>query len=163
MTYSGNRNYGQDATALLATTVVVLLGIGVCIFIVAFLADDPKMPMAICGGMAVLVILLARLLGPRRPRPLRDSHGMLLPTESDKWEDVDFDRVKPRLKRSVKTFGTNAPPTPEQVRELADGPNNWVPQGAAYKAKPPLRNMTPHREGSPEKNDIGPKKPPPGK
>ncbi|MDA0834410.1 MAG: hypothetical protein O2955_06195 [Planctomycetota bacterium] len=159
MTYSGNRNYGQEATALLATTVVVLLGIGVCTFIVAFLADDPKFPMFVCGGMAVLVILLARILGPKRRTPLRDSHGAIVSTNEEKWEDVDFDRVKPRRKRTVKSFGTNEPPTPQQLRELADGPHNWVPQGAGYKEKPPIRKMTPYKEGTPPKDEPGNKPP----
>ncbi|MEX1231254.1 MAG: hypothetical protein WEB58_13495 [Planctomycetaceae bacterium] len=163
MTYSGNRNYGRDATALLATTVVVLLGLGVCTFIVAFLADDPKFPMLVCGGMAVLVLLVARILGPRQRSPLRDSHGAIISTNDEKWEDVDFDRVKPRRKRTAKSFGTNEPPTPEQLRDLADGPHNWVPQGASYKDKPPLKKMTPHKEGGVPKDDGKSKKPPKGK
>ena len=163
MTYSGNRNYGQDATALLATTVVVLLGLGVCTFIVAFLADAPKFPMLVCGGMAVTVVLLAKLLGPRRRSPLRDSHGAIISTNDERWEDIDFDRVKPRRKRSTKSFGTNEPPTPEQLRDLADGPHNWVPQGAFYKDKPPLKKMTPSKEGVPPKNGEVPKKPREGK
>ncbi|MFN0195517.1 MAG: hypothetical protein ACKVT0_02130 [Planctomycetaceae bacterium] len=151
MSYSGNRDFGRQATAMLATTVVVLLGLGVCTFIAAFLADDPKFPFLVCGGMVVLVILLSRILAPRRPKTLSEMGGTLSSEAGSKWDDFDVDRVKARRPK-VKSFGTNEPPTPEKIRELADGPNNWVPQGAGYQESAVPKDPKPRRDADPHYN-----------
>ncbi len=155
MSYSGNRDFGRQATAMLATTVVVLLGLGVCTFIAAFLADDPKFPFLVCGGMVVLVILLSRILAPRRPKTLSEMEGALSSEAGSKWDDFDVDRVKARRPK-VKSFGTNEPPTPEKIRELADGPHNWVPQGAGYLESAPPKDPKPRRDADPHHNPPAP-------
>ena len=116
---SSNRLSGS----ILAATLVFLVGgLGVA-FIVAAGGGDPLMALVFLGGSEVLLFLLAWLL----QRVVRIS-----PQEYYGWMFSKVDRAdtvySPRRKavRPV-SFGTNRPPSVEEVRDLKESPRTWVP------------------------------------
>jgi hypothetical protein len=74
--------------------------------------------LAIGGGLALLSLLL-------RVRPEFPSECLWLFSRGRQTGGADY---VPRIIKSVPTrFGTNRPPTVEEVRELKDSPRTWVP------------------------------------
>lgn len=70
------------------------------------------------GGVALLTLLL-------RMRPELPSECLWLFSRERQTAGADY---VPRIIKSAPTsFGTNRPPTVEEIRELKDSPRTWVP------------------------------------
>lgn len=116
---SSNRLSGS----ILAATLVFLVGgLGVA-FIVAAGGGDPVGALVFLGGLGVLLFLFAWFL--RRA-------GRISPLEYYSWMFSKVDRsdagYSPRRKvGGPVSFGTNRPPSVEEVRELKESPRTWVP------------------------------------
>jgi hypothetical protein len=74
--------------------------------------------LSIGGGMALLSLIL-------RLRPELPSECLWLFSRGRQTAGADY---VPQIIKSVPTsFGTNRPPTVEEIRELKDSPRTWVP------------------------------------
>lgn len=62
-----------------------------------------------------------------------------------------------RAATTRKSYGTNHPPTAEEVRELKDGLNNWVPSNTPGRRLSPLdapyKSSRPGRDGASRRRD----------
>ncbi|HID24454.1 MAG TPA: hypothetical protein EYP14_18925 [Planctomycetaceae bacterium] len=130
------RDFEHSAISLLATTFVVAGGIVLCAFMSVAFGREPIRPLlmsaAVFGATAWLLYLLRER--PRRAEERR--RGLLGVFRRHKVATI---RYRPRKKaphvRHVK-FGTNQPPTPEELRDLADGLRTWVPSKAPDRSEP---------------------------
>lgn len=119
----------------MASVLVLMVGVmGVCT--VAFLvAPDQAFEgiLGLLGGLAVLIFLVLGVM-PRVPMPT----GKVAWFSRKKARD-EYLGYNPRLdKPVVDRFGTNAPPTAEDVRELKDTNRTWVPaRTVSGRPKPP--------------------------
>jgi hypothetical protein len=83
--------------------------------------QTPEVPiyvLAIGGGLALLAVGL-------RMRPDLPSDGLWLFSRVRRTAGADY--VPQIIKSAPTTFGTNRPPTVEEIRELKDSPRTWVP------------------------------------
>ncbi|MEW4528879.1 hypothetical protein [Maioricimonas sp. JC845] len=112
------------AAPLLATTFVILGGAIACTGVVLVFSREPAVPLMIVGGIAVGLGLMAVLF---RERPTGGSRSVMswVFSRNARPAHVDYRPVirKPRWQQ----FGTNAPPSPDEIRELKDTDRNWVP------------------------------------
>lgn len=115
----------SSAVAILATSVVVCMGLASVTFIVLAYAEKPAETLAIVGGCTLAAWFMLWWLTRPKPEGL-SQHAYLL------------DRREPKLPsnwkvRKMRTSSTPdekpAPPTAERVRELSGGVNTWVPSG----------------------------------
>lgn len=108
----------------MASVLVLMVGVmGVCT--VAFLVAPDHAAESIYGFLGGLAVLLVLVLGvmPRVPMPT----GTVAWFNRKKARD-EYLGYNPRLdKPVVERFGTNAPPTVDEVRELKDTSRTWVP------------------------------------
>ncbi len=128
-----DKDSGRAATSWLATCYVFASGALFCSFISLAFSNEPVKPMLIVGGSFLLVFLLLGLL---RDKPtnswLVDGYYWLLRRRPDE----DAVSYTPRvIKHRPREYGTNEPPTIEEIRDLADGPNNWVPSNRPRKRR----------------------------
>jgi hypothetical protein len=125
---------GSKAVLLLATAVVVVLGLAGCSFVILVSSPNAQRDLLILAGCALGCGVLLWLLRDRPPEA-NPQHS--------RWKF--WKRPPPKktyvLKR-VKVLdagtGTNRPPTAESVRELSEGNlNTWVPSGLPRRETPP--------------------------
>lgn len=126
-----SKDLGRNATALMATAFVVLLGVGFCGFIVVAFADEPAVPLLICGVMVLTVLLFAWLLRDRPQHRVRERNFFWM---SRKEVQMEPEYMPRRRHRKSRRSVPNQPPTVERVRDLANNVNTWVPSG-----RPPKR------------------------
>lgn len=125
------KDLGRTAAALMATTFVVLLGVGFCGFIVLAFSEEPAVPLLVCALMVLTVVLFGWLLRDRPPHHVRERNFFWISRRRTEVEPEYIPRRRhPRPRRRVP----NQPPTVERVRDLANNVNTWVPTG-----KPPKR------------------------
>jgi hypothetical protein len=89
--------------------------------------------MAIAGSLFTLLVVW--LLRDRPEGSLRESFAWLSrkPAEAP----VDYE---PKVKRAERVrYGTNRPPTAEELRDLKDGDRNWVPSNTPAGQRRPRR------------------------
>ncbi|MCA8997242.1 MAG: hypothetical protein KDA80_09650 [Planctomycetaceae bacterium] len=122
---AGNHGIRPDKRSgpLLASALVVFLGgLGVAIIMAAGGAD-PAAGLTIFGAGLGLIFCLA-LLGRAVPSTtLSDLYGWV--TSKDSRPAVDYEPRAVGQRRHE--YGTNRPPTAEEVREMKESPNCWVP------------------------------------
>lgn len=125
-TRSSERDYGRYAAGLFAATVVITGGGGVCLMIVfASGPADVWRPLAIIGGGICSLGLILWMLMARPIRRARDSNVYLLHRQglSDYVETF-----QPHLRRrSGRHFGTNKPPSADDLRQIKEDSNAWYP------------------------------------
>lgn len=120
------------AASLLATALVLLLGALGAAVVMAAMGGDPLSIPAIFGcalAMIVLVTWVTRATPSTRSsvynwvrgRHMRPAHMDYVPS------------VREGSRR--KHFGTNTPPSVDDVRELKEGGNTWVPSKARSRKK----------------------------
>jgi hypothetical protein len=123
-----NRDYGRTATAMLATTYVLLTGLGVCLFIVLTNAERKVswQIAAICVGGTLVLWLLSWLLRDRRSNSAGLTNLEWLGRKDEVCADVDY---KPRFRRRRRSgdASPHQPPTVERIRELSENVKTWVP------------------------------------
>ncbi|MGD9854136.1 MAG: hypothetical protein AB7U20_04215 [Planctomycetaceae bacterium] len=120
MKFKAEKNYGS----ILAVYFVLSVGM-VCITTAVLLMfpANPNVAWAVLGvlGTAILVSLVAR----RRDLPTHSLLGIFGSRRRELCDDYVPERRRPRS----LNYGTNLPPTVEDLREAADSANNWVPSG----------------------------------
>ncbi|MFG0334332.1 MAG: hypothetical protein ACF8TS_13285 [Maioricimonas sp. JB049] len=112
------------AAPLLATTFVILGGAVACTGVVLVFSSDPAVPLMIVGGIVFGLGLLTVLF---RERPAEGSRSVMswVFSRSARPAQIDYRPLlrKPRWQK----FGTNAPPSLAEIRDLKDTDRNWVP------------------------------------
>ena len=100
-------------------------GLGFTVIIMAS-GSDPIRPLLILAGCMVPVWFILWLLrdGPRN-RSLKDHCFWLLRRKSHEPE-IRWEAIR-RKRRSQVEYGTRKPPTVEEIRNLAQETNTWVP------------------------------------
>lgn len=129
MTIRRDRNIGREASALFASTFVVVGGILTCTFVVLSSGEDSRKPL-LCGilivsGFATFYVLMR---DSKQNSALR-KHGILgFRSRVDDRAPV----YVPRRSRASDPSQSepNAPPTVEVIRNLKGGPNTWAPKDA---------------------------------
>ena len=128
MPSKNHKDFGRTATALLATTYVLLTGLAVCLFIVFTTADRQISPSwaATCVAGAIGLWFLCWMLRDRRTNASSLTNVAWL---GRREEPVPAAAYKPRRRRSRISDAPagNRPPTVEQLRELSDNVKTWVP------------------------------------
>ncbi len=127
---SGSFKFRSDRNSggLFASTVVLTVALFGALF-VGMLSnpDQPAIVWIAGGGGLLFLFVLVWLLRDRPNSGLRDSFGWL--SRRTKEQSVDYD---PQLiKSGPQRFGTNLPPTADEIRELKDGDRNWVPSNVS--------------------------------
>jgi len=114
----------RNSGGIFASTVVLTIFVfgGIVVGSVAF----PRDPGAvwICAGAGFLfILLLVWLLRDKPQGTMRESFGWLSRRKAEPM--VDY---QPKLQRADRPrYGTNHPPTADEIRDLKDGDRNWVP------------------------------------
>ena len=121
-----NKEMGREAVSALATIAVVIGGVLALVFVIVVGSDRPG---PYLGGVAAGVILLCLLLFLARSQP--SSAGN---TRRPWWkifrrrtETPEPEIILERRKDPAAAFDSNQPPTAEQLRDMKDHNNTWVP------------------------------------
>src|SRR5262245_63494163 len=110
---------GREAVSWLATVFVVFLGLCCCGFVILSFANNPQQPVLVISGMFLALAILFWVL--------REKPKQTVAEEEAKWFGI-FTKPKPTLvykltrhkKPKIVQFGTNQPPTAEQIREIKE-------------------------------------------
>ena len=122
--FRSDRNSG----GLFASTVVLTVALFGALFVGMLSSPNQPAIVWLTGGGGLLgLFLVVWLLRDRPNSSLRDSFGWL--SRRTKEQTVDYD---PQLiKSGPQRFGTNLPPSVEEIRDLKDNERNWVPSNAS--------------------------------
>lgn len=127
---SGNYKFRSDRNSggLFASTVVLTIALFGALF-VGMLSNPDRPAIVWIGGAGAMLFLffMVWLLRDRPASGLRDSFGWL--SRRSKEQPLDYDPQL--LKSGPQRFGTNLPPTADEIRDLKDGDRNWVPSNAS--------------------------------
>lgn len=120
-----DHDHGRFAGSLFAATVVMTVGLGVCLVIVFLFAPDAWWPLVlIVGGLVGLILLLCLFSSPALRRA-RDSN---LYGARRELVDNYVESFRPRhRRRSGAQAGTNKPPTADELRQIKEDSNAWYP------------------------------------
>ncbi|REJ88845.1 MAG: hypothetical protein DWQ34_21530 [Planctomycetota bacterium] len=122
--YRSDRNSG----GLLASTIVLTVGFLGCLVIgVLAYPDQPVVPIVVCGGVLMFLLLFVWMFRDAPAVTQRDRFRWLS-RRSDAVPAADYEprRIDSSDSRPQR-YGTQRPPTPEELRELKDSDRNWVP------------------------------------
>lgn len=141
MPFRRRSDLANAATTILATSFVVVAGAAVCTFIIAAFADDPKKPVLVSGAVILGMFALAWLLrskkkGAGESKLERDIFWILRREIRDEAQPYQPQLKRPRNR--TQSFGSNAPPSAESVRQIRDESTTWVPTDRHV--KPDKRN-----------------------
>ncbi len=124
----------KGSGSYLAAYFVLTVGMVLCSTVVLLAyPQTPEVAWYVLGILAALV--LASLVLRRMELPSDMLMGIFGSRRRELYEDYVPERRRPK---SLK-FGTNTPPTVEDIREAANGPNNWVPSSPPRGARPVRR------------------------
>jgi hypothetical protein len=111
-----------SSTTYLPAYFVFSVGIVGCSLAALFLFNDfPDTAWYVLGGLVCLA------LGSLWLRRVDLPSSTLLGIFGTRRHELSVDYVPRRKETQSLQFGTNRPPTVEDIREACDGPNNWVP------------------------------------
>lgn len=126
---SSKRDGGREAVSWLATGAVFFLGVLFCGFTILAFANEPRKPILVMSGVFVGLAIVLFLL--------RDKPKTSIEEEEAKWfgifrkpKAITRYKLTRHRKPKIVQFGTNEPPTAEQLREIkevTDGMKNWAP------------------------------------
>jgi hypothetical protein len=124
---TGNdRRYGRMAAGLFAATVVMTGGLGVCLMITFLFANNTWIPWVAIGCGFVFLCLMLWLLSDSPPRQAKDTN--FYGTQKEQLDQyVESFRPKRRRRRGHVEFGTNKPPSADDVRQIKEDSNVWYP------------------------------------
>ena len=125
MSTKHDQNSGREATALLASSVVVIGGLFIITLMGLAFANDPAQPLRLGAAYVFGIVLLFWLL---RSRPQNESRIRNLVWMYLKKSDEAAIRYEPKRRRTrEKQSESNDPPTAETIQELRGGLHTWVP------------------------------------
>lgn len=115
----------RQASSLAAAMLVLVQAVTGVAFVLVLVADDPdKAFLFIAGGIFALTLICAWLYA-RPASLLADTMSWVLSRKA-RPERVDYQASRKPV--SFRRFGTNTPPSVDQIRDLKSGTtNNWVP------------------------------------
>lgn len=115
----------RNAGGLLASTIVLTIGFfGVLLVALLAFPRQPEVPWMIGGAILLLIILFVLLMRDRPQNRLKDRFGWL---SGRRKEGVDLGYEPRLIKSEPHRYGTNHPPTLDEIRELKESDRNWVP------------------------------------
>jgi hypothetical protein len=124
-TKSSDQDYGRYAAGLFASTIVVTVGAGLCVFISMAFAPDLTQPLIIVGGGVIGLALMMWLLTARPVRKAGNSNLLLAQRAKT---GMYLESFRPRVRRPENhRYGTNQPPTAETLRQIKEDTNTWYP------------------------------------
>jgi len=130
----GNHDQGNEAVAMLASTVVVLLGVSICLATIFAFASDPQKPLMFLSGGLFTIFFFVWLLRDRPKRDLSEKKGF--------WNYL-FQKKEPELeyeptfcKPVIKEIDGQRPPTAESIREIKKNSDYWSPSISPKKRSP---------------------------
>lgn len=125
------RDNGNMAAGIFAATFVVIGGLLICTAVSFSFSDSPTKSYFIIGAIFFfLITLLYKIATGRVANGAASSNVFSILAKDKENDDVDY---VPELKRKKQKSQT--PPSVDQIRELKDGTNNWVPTGKTPKRK----------------------------
>lgn len=126
--YRSDRNSG----GLLASTIVLTIGFLACLFIgVVAYPRQPVVPIVISGGLVSFFLLFVWMFRDRPAVSQRDRFRWLS-RKKDAMPGADYEprRIESADSRPQQ-YGTQRPPTLDEIRELKDSDRNWVPSNTS--------------------------------
>jgi hypothetical protein len=120
-----DRDHGRFAAGLFAATVVMTGGLGVCLMITFLFASDSWIPWTAIGSGFLFLCLMLWLLSDSPQRRVKDTN---LYTVRKEQADEYVESFRPRRRgRRHAEFGTNKPPSADDLRQLKEDSNVWYP------------------------------------
>lgn len=113
----------RRAGPLLASAMVIFLG-GLGVAIVAAAGGSDPIAVLIIFGCVIGIVLCLSLFGRAAPS---QTLGRLYGWVTSKEARPAMDYVPKTTREKAIRYGTNAPPSADEVRDLKEGLNNWVP------------------------------------
>lgn len=127
-------NYGRESAALLASSLVLLLGFVGIMFILAVSMDDPLWP-GLLAAAAFVAVFCGLIMGLRSDRS--GGLGMWLKAKTPE-SSPDYEPRRVRTSTDDVAVG-NRPPTADEVRDLKEAgktnPSTWVPSSVPKESR----------------------------
>lgn len=136
MSFRKNTDPGRQAVLWLATLIVVVLGAGACAFIIVAVVDRPSEQLLFWGGVFASALMILTVMALRRDRHIGNLWLRVWAATRRRSEPKQVLRIG-RKRESAKPLGSNAPPTLESVRKVAEQNVSWVPHGPAPERQRP--------------------------
>jgi hypothetical protein len=92
---------------------------------------NPLVAMLILGGVLILFGLFAYFIQSIPRGPVDSAYSWVRSRQARPDQ-----AYLPKIRRSRQSYGEKAPPTIDDLRELKDGLNNWVPSKQPRRRKP---------------------------
>ena len=127
---------------------VVAGGIVLCAFMSVAFGREPIRPLLMSAAVFGATAWLLYLLRDRPRRPEERGRGLLGFFRRRKTATIRYRPGKKTAPVRYVRFGTNQPPTPEKLRDLADGLRTWVPSQAPDRSAPPDKSDRTDRSDS---------------
>jgi hypothetical protein len=124
-TTGSDRDHGRFAAGLFAATVVMTGGLGVCLMITFLFASGSWVSWLAIGSGVVFLCVMLWLLNDSPQRRAKDTNLYGVRKEQAD-EYVESFRPRRRRRRQVD-FGTNKPPSADDVRQIKDDSSVWFP------------------------------------
>jgi hypothetical protein len=120
-----DRDHGRYAAGLFAATVVMTGGLGVCVMITCLFAPDSWVPWTAIG-CGFLFLCLVFWLSNDSPQRLAKDTNLYRVRKEQADEYVESFRPRRHGRRQVE-FGTNKPPSADDLRQIKEDSNVWSP------------------------------------
>jgi hypothetical protein len=115
----------RQASSLAAAMLVMVQAVTGVAFVLVLVAEDPDKAFLLIAGGVFLLAVVGAWLYARPASLLADTMSWVL---SRKARPDRIDYQMSRRPVSFRRFGTNTPPSVDQIRDLKSGTtNNWVP------------------------------------
>lgn len=119
----------KEAGSILASSFVILVGALGAAIVIAAGGGDPLIILLIAGGAVVACLLLGWLM----------RLSSISPSDCYRWAfsrsaRPEQDYIPHKRHHSSSEFGTNQPPTAEQLKQLQDETRTWVPSNSRGKS-----------------------------
>ncbi|SFI76205.1 hypothetical protein [Planctomicrobium piriforme] len=122
----------RRAGPLLASTLVMLLGAVGASAVIAGSGGDPYIGLLIFLGVIGAALIFGYVMRSTPSTTLTSRFGWLASKDARPADDY-----LPRAMRIKRSYGTNHPPTVEEVKDLKGSVNNWVPAKGASSGRAP--------------------------
>jgi len=115
---------------LLASTLVLFLGAIAAAVVTTASGKSPYFGLLIFAGFAAVVPVCVIFLRATPQRTLTSLYSWIQSRDTHPKADYQV-----RTVRATRTYGTNRPPSAEDLKDLKDGPHNWVPSNVPVPSK----------------------------